>query len=208
MVLRVLPDVGNCESGFAMVALLISVFIVGLMLSLALPVWDHAARREREAELIFRGEQYTRAIMLFQRQRPGAFPSDVDTLVEQRFLRKKYRDPMTNDGDFRLLLQSEMAGMLNSEMLGVGLVAEDEKATVPTVQQRRMAGGTSSEIRIGSQTTNEEAGGVSGGIIGVVSKSSATSVALYNGRSRYNQWTFTYTSGGDASDTSGIPVIE
>ena len=84
-----------------MAALLVVLGIMSLLLSMALPVWHHAARREREAELIFRGEQYARAIMLYQRQTPGAYPPDVDTLVEGRFLRRAYRDPMTADGEFR-----------------------------------------------------------------------------------------------------------
>ena len=94
-----------------MAALLVVLAVMSLMLSMALPVWHHAARREREAELIFRGEQYARAIMLYQRQTPGAYPPDVETLVEGRFLRRAYRDPMTADGEFRLILQSELAGV-------------------------------------------------------------------------------------------------
>ena len=69
--------------------LLVSIFIMSLITSMALPVWHHAAQREREAELIFRGQQYARAIALWQRQRPGSTPEDLDTLVEQRFLRKR-----------------------------------------------------------------------------------------------------------------------
>ena len=94
-----------------MAALLVVLAVMSLMLSMALPVWHHAARREREAELIFRGEQYARAIMLYERQTPGAYPPDVETLVEGRFLRRAYRDPMTADGEFRLILQSELAGL-------------------------------------------------------------------------------------------------
>ena len=50
-----------------MAALLVVLAVMSLMLSMALPVWHHAAQREREAELIFRGEQYARAIILYQR---------------------------------------------------------------------------------------------------------------------------------------------
>ena len=70
------------EAGFVMSALLVSIFIMSLLLAMALPVWHHAARRERESELIFRGEQYARAIALWQRQRPGSTPQDIDTLIE------------------------------------------------------------------------------------------------------------------------------
>jgi hypothetical protein len=52
---------------------------------------------EKEAELIFRGQQYAHAIGLFQKKFANAFPPNFDVLVEQRFLRKKFKDPITND---------------------------------------------------------------------------------------------------------------
>ena len=61
----------RAQQGFAMAALLVALGVMSLMLSIALPVWHHAAQGEREAELIFRGEQYARAIMLYQRQPPA-----------------------------------------------------------------------------------------------------------------------------------------
>jgi type II secretory pathway pseudopilin PulG len=85
-----------------MAALLASMSVMCVMLSVALPVWRTVMQREREAELIFRGQQYARAIALFQRHYAGTFPSSVEALVEGRFLRRRYLDPMTNR-EFRLL---------------------------------------------------------------------------------------------------------
>src|SRR5258708_21620011 len=53
--------------------------------------------REKEEYLVFRGKQYVHAIGLFQRKFANAYPPNVDVLVEQRFLRKKFKDPITND---------------------------------------------------------------------------------------------------------------
>ncbi len=166
----------NSEAGFVMGALLASIFIMSLLLAMALPVWHHAARREREFELIFRGEQYARAIALWQRQRPGSTPQDIDILIEERFLRKRYRDPMTRDGDFQILLQSDLA----------------------TITAGQMANSETGSERFSEQATQNsrdsvEAGGVAGGIVGVVSKSDGASIASYNGRSRYNEWVFIHT---------------
>ena len=97
------PQPARCAAargGFAMVALLVAMSIMALMLGLALPVWQTAIRREREAELVFRGEQYVQAIRLFQRRYAGTFPPNVDVLVQQRFLRRRYQDPITG-GDFQ-----------------------------------------------------------------------------------------------------------
>ena len=67
------------------------------MFTVVMPVWKQTARREKEEELVFRGKQYVHAIGLFQRKFANAFPPNIDVLVEQRFLRKKFKDPITND---------------------------------------------------------------------------------------------------------------
>ncbi|MEQ1870622.1 MAG: type II secretion system protein, partial [Vicinamibacterales bacterium] len=91
------------QHGYAMVALIVGMSIVAILMTAVMPAWSQLARREREAELVFRGEQYARAIGLFQRRAgPGVLPPSVDVLVEQKLLRRKYKDPITND-DFALL---------------------------------------------------------------------------------------------------------
>ena len=92
-------------------ALLVGLAAAGILMSAALPVWSQAARREREAELVFRGEQYARAVALYQRTYAGAFPPDVETLIEERFLRRPYRDPMVEHGEFRILREADTAGL-------------------------------------------------------------------------------------------------
>src|SRR5690348_12063097 len=87
----------RAQQGYAMAALLIAISIMAIMLSAAMPVWKQMAQREKEAELVFRGEQYVHAIQLYQRRAgPGTYPPSLDFLVEQKFLRKKYKDPITN----------------------------------------------------------------------------------------------------------------
>ena len=96
------------DRGFAMAALLVMMSVMAVAMSVALPVWHTAAQREKEEELIFRGQQYARALALFQRRLPGAVPADIDALVNGRFLRKKYKDPMTGD-DFQLVRPGDPA---------------------------------------------------------------------------------------------------
>src|SRR3954467_8826228 len=91
------------QHGYAMAVLLISLSIMAILMTAAMPVWKQMSRREKEAELVFRGQQYVHAIGLFQRKSgPGVYPPTVDVLVEQRLLRKKYKDPITG-GDFQPL---------------------------------------------------------------------------------------------------------
>ena len=89
------PGSRGDDGGFIMVAMLISIAIASIWMSAALPSWRQQAIREKEAELIFRGEQYARAIYLYRARNNGANPQSIDQLVQQRYLRKKYLDPIT-----------------------------------------------------------------------------------------------------------------
>lgn len=166
----------GAERGYAMAALLIALAIMAVLLTIAMPVWRHEARREKEAELVFRGEQYARAIALFKFKNaniPNAMPPSIDFLVQNRFLRKKYKDPMTKDGEFVLIGGgSTQAGM------NPAAGASQPGATQP--------GG-------GSNTPSQPQPNVpSAGMIGVRSKSEETSIRSYRGATRYDQWQFTF----------------
>jgi len=65
-------------------------------------------RRQKEAELAWRGNQYVRAIRLYYRKN-GRFPQSIDDLTayhtdQPRFIRQAYKDPMNDaDGSWRLI---------------------------------------------------------------------------------------------------------
>ena len=90
------------QRGYAMAALLVALAVMAVLMSAALPAWRHQAKRQTEIEYIWRAEQYARAVGLYRRKMANTFPPTVDVLVQQRFLRKKYKDPLSND-DFQLL---------------------------------------------------------------------------------------------------------
>src|SRR5439155_16094719 len=96
------------SSGYAMVVLLVAMSVMAVMMTVAMPVWKQMNQREKETELIFRGQQYARAIGLFQRQFANATPPNLDALVTGKYLRKKYKDPITND-DFLPVLAGQAA---------------------------------------------------------------------------------------------------
>ena len=56
---------GGLVAALVMVALLVAMSIMTVLMSVAMPAWRQATQREKEAELIFRGQQYARAIVLF-----------------------------------------------------------------------------------------------------------------------------------------------
>jgi type II secretory pathway pseudopilin PulG len=189
------------HQGYAMVALLVAIAIMAVALSVALPTWSTLAKREREAELIFRGEQYARAIALYQRQFANAFPPSLDILVQQKFLRKRYRDPMSEDGEFQVILVGQpIPGQATAPQGGRQGAAGARGALEETA--RRGGGlpgegarggqlGQAGRGALGGQAPGRIGGRVGGGgIQGVVSKSTATSLRLYNGRDKYSEWAF------------------
>ena len=94
------------EGGYVLLGVVIVLVIMGIFMGAAAPVWQHIMKREREEELIWRGKQYVQAIKLYQNKHPGAYPPKLDILVEQKFLRKLFPDPMTEDGEWKLLRQN------------------------------------------------------------------------------------------------------
>lgn len=83
------------DAGYVMVVLLIAMAVTAVWMTAALPSWRQRVIREREAELVFRGEAIARAIFLYRQKNGQALPPSIDILVSQRYLRKKYIDPIT-----------------------------------------------------------------------------------------------------------------
>jgi len=93
------------EEGYILLAVLVMVVFVLIALSVAAPKVAADIQRDREVELVHRGQQYTRAIKLYYKKF-GAYPPSLDALEksnEIRFLRKRYKDPMTGKDDWHLI---------------------------------------------------------------------------------------------------------
>lgn len=165
-----------------MAALLVMLAVMAVMMTVAIPTWRHMVQREKEEELVFRGQQYVRAISLFQRKYAASFPPDVDTLVAQKFLRKKYKDPMTASGEFEILYQTSL---LNTGQGG-------------STGRQRQSGSSSTTMRgsQGSAVGGTGTLGPRGGVVGVASKSTETSIRVYYGRTHYNEWPFVFAGAG------------
>jgi type II secretory pathway pseudopilin PulG len=185
------------DRGYVLVVLLIGMAISAIWLAAALPAWRQQAQRERETELIFRGEQYARAVALYYKKY-GALPTDVDVLVSQRFLRKKWKDPVTDD-DFTVLYSGQAAagsggGAGSSNRGGGGQGAPGSTARGSGTQFQ--VAGSGGQRSAGTGTPTVQNGGLQpqggGGMIGVVSKSTATSIKIYNNLQEYDLWQFTY----------------
>jgi type II secretory pathway pseudopilin PulG len=187
-----------------MAALLIGLSIMAVLMSAALPVWAHFTKREKEEELIWRGQQYARAIGLFQRKYANTFPPSVDLLVEQKFLRKKYKDPITND-DFQVIPAGAAA-----MPIGPG----GQQPVPPGAQPPGSSGSfftpTGPQPGVCGPAPGGPAGAAVGpsiGIQGVTSKSKDASIKIFNGRTRYNEWMFVYLASAQRIGPGGPPGI-
>jgi type II secretory pathway pseudopilin PulG len=182
------------QQGYAMVALIVALAIMAVLMTAAMPTWHQISQREKEAELVFRGEQYARAIGLFQKKSgPGVLPPSIDALVDGHYLRKKYKDPITGQ-DFDVLAAGGTAApgqTTQNGQPGAGQTPQSGRGAAPP------------------QSGTAAPGQARGGIMGVASKSKDASIRIYNGRTHYNEWQFVYvaqtTAPGQIGGRGGQP---
>jgi type II secretory pathway pseudopilin PulG len=110
-----------------LIAVLFLVALILIGLAVAAPKMAKAIQRDKELELTHRGEQYKRAIKLYYRKF-GSYPSSIDQLMntnQVRFLRKRYKDPMTNKDDWKLVYFGQAhvqpLGLFGQALAGTGL---------------------------------------------------------------------------------------
>jgi len=110
------------ERGFAYLAVLFLVVLLGVGLAAGGVVWELRARREKEIELLFIGAQVRQAIDAYYDASPTAakqYPKRIDDLLEdhrfpipKRYLRRLYRDPFTYKPEWGLIVvQNQLVGV-------------------------------------------------------------------------------------------------
>lgn len=116
--------------GFTYIAVLIFIAIMGVGLAATAEVWHMQLKRENEKQLLFAGDQFRTALIMYYVHAPGAgnrYPTKLEDLLKdprypatKRYLRKIYADPMTNSVQWGLLKGA------NGEILGVYSVSAGE----------------------------------------------------------------------------------
>ena len=82
-------------------------------------------KRDREEEMIHRGTEYARAIKKYYKKF-GRYPANLEQLDNTnqiRFLRKRYKDPLTKDGKWKLLNYGDIQTLLNPNAPGTPAAA-------------------------------------------------------------------------------------
>ncbi len=155
------------EAGYTLLALLASVAIAMVLMAVAAPSWEYLVKDSNEEELLFRGKQIADAIQRYQRKNGNVLPPSLEVLVQGKYLRKAYKDPMTRSGKWRFVRPGEA---INAPPVAA------PGPTAPTTTTRPGAPPT--------------VGGTIGLIQGVASTSEEKSLRVVNGRTKYNEWVF------------------
>jgi hypothetical protein len=166
------------ERGFALLLVFLMAAVIGIALFAELPRVAIQAQRAKEQLLVERGEQFKRAIQLFLRANKGTrFPADIDELDRGynnlRFLRHRYKDPMTGKDEWRIIhmqggvltdsllnkpkdgdkQEESTLGQNISAQAGLGQTADAGQAQPNAMNRRRPSeGGTSGGAGPGDQT--------------------------------------------------------
>ena len=208
------------QSGYMLLAILLMMTLMIIAATAVAPMLATQIKREREQELYHRGSEYARAIRRFYRKF-GRYPTSIDQLEStnnMRFLRKRYKDPITGKDDWRLIHIGEAKNALNlfgtsssgagSSASGLGGStaspfggpAQPSNVGTPASQMGTPAGSTGAATGTGTSGGAQRSafGGNSGQtfgggpIIGVASPSETESLMEIQGKTHYNEWEFVY----------------
>ena len=115
----------NKEGGFSLLELMIAMFILIILLSIALPTYNRSVQHARETVLKENLWQMRRAIDQYNTDK-GRLPESIQSLVEAQYLREMPRDPITENDEWDEIMgedpmSSEAAeGLKNVKSLAEG----------------------------------------------------------------------------------------
>jgi hypothetical protein len=116
------------ETGSALLIVFLFAAVVAIMLYMELPVAAFEAERDREQLVIDRGNEYAHAVKLFVRKF-GMYPASLDQLENtnrMRFLRHRFKDPLTGKDDWRLLHAGPNGQLLDSKVSPISKVSNGD----------------------------------------------------------------------------------
>ena len=140
------------QSGFSFILVLLLIVLMGIGLGVAGTLWHTESQRAKEAELLYTGEQYRKAIRSYAESPAAAgaakhFPKKLDDLILDprqntlvRHLRRLYPDPLTGKNNWGLIMDES-----NQQISGVYSKApgEPRKQQGFGIEQKNFAAATS-----------------------------------------------------------------
>ena len=207
------------QRGYVLLVLLLFVALLSIGLLAMTERIGFQIKRDREEELIHRGLEYSRAVRKYVKKF-GRYPNSVADLENTnniRFLRKRYKDPITGK-DFKLLHYGDLQSFGSAPALAnAGIaspppgvpISHTNPAPVgnPVPADPTGGEGTESSDPPGAISATGDAPSDSSAeanaaaspneaaapaLVGVVSLSSEKTIRVFNKEDHYNQWQFVY----------------
>jgi type II secretory pathway pseudopilin PulG len=111
------------QRGFTFILVMAALVIIAILAEVASVSNQYRVKRDREAELLFRGQAYVRAIKSYYEAKPNLemFPRNLEQLlsdsrfVHKQHIRKLYTDPITGE-DWQLVRGNDggISGVVSS----------------------------------------------------------------------------------------------
>jgi len=121
---HVLPEISpqrrRRDSGAMLLAVLFMMAIMVIVAMAMAPSFVQQMKRDREEEMIHRGTEYARAIKKFYKKF-GRYPANLEQLDNTnqiRFLRRRFKDPLSKDGQWKLLRAADIQALFGGAMAG------------------------------------------------------------------------------------------
>jgi type II secretory pathway pseudopilin PulG len=225
------------QEGYMLLALMLVVTLMLIALAMEAPRLAQQIKRDREEELIHRGTEYATAVKRFVHKNGGRYPLSIDQLEDTnhiRFLRKRYKDPITGESEWRLVHFGEAQIKIPAPNPGLnpsgnpGLQgsnpglggnpgggptgnppANNNASAFSSGGQLTQTNQSGASGQLGTLTTNNIGNGqpIGGGqIIGVASNSKGTSIKEFNEKNHYDEWFFVYDLRLEQGGGTGVTI--
>ena len=162
----------SSQRGHVLLVVIILTILMALSLSMAFRPLRMQLLRQKETQLIYRGEHLAKGIRGYY-FRYGRFPHDLEELLgaDPRLVRQIYKDPMTESGEWELVY-----------------LGKESLSTVQKLQEDLFPGG-------GEKFNSQALLAHGQQIIGIRSKSTETGYKTYQYSQIHNDWFFNALQG-------------
>jgi type II secretory pathway pseudopilin PulG len=193
------------EGGYTLVVFVMIIAVMAIMMGVAVQSVSFAMQREREAELIFRGQQYVEAIRLY-RLKYGRYPMRLKEIWEAdpRVIRQAWKDPITDSDKWGLVFLGQDGQPIGGQSQGRGASGSAQGGRRGGAGGRTGRGGSQMEATPGplpgdvgggsgfGGRSREQQGEKVGPIVGVHTTDCRDSIKVYEGRTRLCDWKFVF----------------
>ena len=155
---------GQPESGYILLTLMLWVAVISITVTMPMIYYYRQQMvRDREEELVHRGVEYERAVRKYYKKF-GSYPANLELLESanhMRFLRRRYKDPLTGK-DFKVLTQADVMTAFAAGIPG-GNIAGGQNIGTPVSEMSAAASDSASTQTTATSAPPAPSGGDASG---------------------------------------------